>query len=251
MHPDSHLEPLQKHIPIGDDQILTLIWCPPGEFIMGNSGPDTEPYHNDKPNHKVIIEQGFWIGQTPLTQEQWLLHGEAAELLSGRGVDLAAEGMSFEKAEVYCALLTTYCRQTGVLNATQCFDMLWEEEWEYACRAGTTTPWHFGEDTGALDAHAWYKDNSGNSVHPVGLKLPNPWGLYDVYGNVSEWCRTHFYNYRWKIEGKQEPSDRRVGRGGSCTDRATECTSSSRFWIDRNVYNDPIGFRIACREGAK
>ncbi|MEZ5336413.1 MAG: formylglycine-generating enzyme family protein [Methanolobus sp.] len=124
-----------------------------------------------------------------------------------------------------------------------------ESEWEYACRAGTTTRYSFGDDESELDEYAWYYNNSCRQTHPVGEKKPNPWGLYDMHGNVWEWCQDMYYRTH------DEPmvdasvleavgSSGLVLRGGSWVNYPWKCESSSRSSFDPNYSYYSLGFRL-------
>src|SRR5204863_9535453 len=114
---------------------------------------------------------------------------------SPSGFALPAEGMDWDLANAFCLALTTSLRHDGLLAANQVIDLPTEAQWEFACRAGTTSRWHFGDDAASLDEYAWYVGNSGARKHPVGLKRPNPWGIHDLYGNVAEWCKDDLFKY--------------------------------------------------------
>jgi len=132
-----------------------------------------------------------------------------------------------------------------------------EAEWEYACRAGTRTKYFFGDDAGKLATFAWYKQNSGGKPRPVGTKPANPWGLYDIYGNVAEWCYDRYgrdYYSKSPVENPRGPAtgDTRVLRGGSWDSDAAQCTSSYRHkdnpgYADVCFGYDVYGFRCVRR----
>jgi formylglycine-generating enzyme required for sulfatase activity len=154
--------------------------------------------------------------------------------------------VTWEDAETFCQWLS---RKEG-----RSYRLPTEAEWEYACRAGTRTRYYFGDDPTDLHEYAWLKDNSGRRIHQVGKKKPNPWGLYDMYGNVQEWCADWLGDY----EGLEvvdpvgpSPTDRRAFRGGCCTDDHSRVYSARRDHYDRFSSPpihppDEIGFRVAC-----
>jgi formylglycine-generating enzyme required for sulfatase activity len=178
-----------------------LVYLPGGTFLMG----DERNGSDEKPVHPVRLD-AFAIGRTSVTWgdyrrfceatdthwPEWLEKGSQYHLDTGsndyyreRGIapdalDLPAVGVSWDDAVAYCAWLS---EQTGERYA-----LLTEAQWEYACRAGTTTRWSCGDDEKVLGKHAWYAQNAGDKLHPVGEKQPNPWGLSDMHGNVWEWC---------------------------------------------------------------
>ena len=125
-----------------------------------------------------------------------------------------------------------------------------EAEWEYACRAGTQTRYYFGDDESRLGEYAWYKDNSKGKTHPVGEKEPNQFGLYDIYGNVWEWCSDRWHdNYNGApTDGSSWETgtgDRRILRGGAWFDFPVSYSSSSRPYWGADYRTDGIGFRVA------
>ena len=120
-----------------------------------------------------------------------------------------------------------------------------EVEWEYACRAGTTTDYYFGDDSNDLHYHGWFKANSNKNVHPVGLKSPNPWGLHDLYGNVREWVGKSFAN---TLLNDTEQDEFRISRGGGYMKTASECKSASRSTNSLHHRFRNLGFRLALAE---
>ncbi len=147
--------------------------------------------------------------------------------------------------------MTDALRQARFLSAEQTIDLPTEAEWEFACRAGTSSRWYFGGSPTGLEDHAWYVANSGGKTHAVGLKKPNSWGIYDLYGNVAEWCLDDLTNYQ--DHGATDPLFLgetglvKVTRGGdfSCPD--TECRSASRGSCHRgNPFNEATGLRVIC-----
>jgi formylglycine-generating enzyme required for sulfatase activity len=123
----------------------------------------------------------FAIGKYPVTQEQYqAVMGNNPSYFQGNPQN-PVESVSYDDAVVFCQKLS---EMTG-----KNYRLPTESEWEYACRAGTTTDYYFGDDANQLGDYAWYEDNSGLITHPIGQKLPNAWGLYDMHGNVWEWCQ--------------------------------------------------------------
>lgn len=241
---------------------FTLRWIPPGTFLMGS--PDDEPGRDsdEGPQHRVRISQGFWIGDAPVTQEQWRAVIDAAREkcpdlwkslgkdrqpsaspshFEGHG-DLPVENVSWHESETFCRLLR------ALLPSGPDFRLPTEAQWEYACRAGTegafsdgsacTLP--AGKDP-ALDALGWFSENSGAQTHPVKEKAkPNGWGLHDMHGNVWEWCRDGWdpqaYGRRRRItidpDLSGDDSTERVVRGGSFFYQALNCRAAFRGKID-------------------
>jgi formylglycine-generating enzyme required for sulfatase activity len=202
-----------------------------GEFKMGtNNGSDSEKLH------RVRISRGFEMGKYEVTQAQW-------EAVMGsnpshfKGDNLPVENVSWDDIQ-------GFIQRLNGLSQRYTFRLPTEAEWEYACRAGTT-----GDYAGSLDAMAWYEANSGNRTHPVGQKQPNAWGLYDMHGNVWEWCQDWYdYNYYEQSPGTdpQGPSSgsRRVNRGGSWYLSAAHCRSANRLGHSPGNRLNSLGFRL-------
>ncbi len=202
---------------------MEMVWCPPGTFTMGS----LKGHNTEKPPHQVTLTKGFWMGKTEVTQAQWKsVMGNNPSYFEGD--DLPVENVSWRDCQ-------EFCKNTGLQLPT-------EAQWEYACRAGSTGPY-----AGKLDEMGWYHDNSERDTHPVGTKQPNAWGLYDMHGNVREWCADWYGDY--PVGSVTDPqgsssSSFRGQRGGSWRDSADSCTSSVRnFRFPVNEDNNS-GFRI-------
>jgi formylglycine-generating enzyme required for sulfatase activity len=216
---------------------LTMCWIPAGEFVMGSSKES-----NATP-HPVKLTQGFWLSQTEVTQAQWrAVMGNNPSRF--KGDDLPVEMVSWNDI---CGNEERTGGFLGKLNELQVnggrFDLPTEAQWEYACRAGKT-----GDDDGDLGAKAWYSENSDSKTHPVGQKQSNAWGLYDMQGNVWEWCADWKADYSTgAATGPTGPASGslRVIRGGSWGYNADGCRVAGRGIINpSNTYYN-IGFRVA------
>ena len=202
---------------------MEMVWCPAGKFMMGsNNGEEDE-----RPVHDVTLTKGFWMAKTEVTQAQWksVMGNNPSRF---QGDDLPVECVSWEDCQ-------EFCRKTGLQLPT-------EAQWEYACRAGSSRP-HAG--TG------WFSGNSEGKTHPVGQKQPNAWGLYDMHGNVSEWCADWYGDYPGGAV--TEPTGagsgvNRVLRGGSCRDNASNCRSANRGRSDPGRGFGNAGFRPVARQ---
>ena len=148
---------------------------------------------------------------------------------SFKGANNPVEMVSWDDAVAFCEKLSSLPAEVA---AGRVYRLPTEAEWEYACRAGTTTAYSFGDDEKDLGEYAWFSDNSGNTTHGVGEKLPNGWGLFDMHGNVWEWCSD--------AEGSS-----RVYRGGSWSDAAGYCRSAFRYWNFPTFRFNFLGFRLA------
>jgi len=233
------------------DMKLALI--PAGEFVMGTRKeqidriiglyPDAkrEWFEDECPPHRVRITKPFYLGVCEVTQ------GEYEKVMgknpSGfQGASNPVETVSWAEAVEFCKRLSAKEGKTYRLPT--------EAEWEYACRAGTTTLYGFGDDPATLGEYGWNRDNSGRKTHPVGEKKPNAWGLYDMHGNVSEWCRDWYgedYYAKSPPTDPQGPSHAsyRAVRGGCWSDGAGVCRSALRFWLEPGLRRDLLGFRVA------
>jgi formylglycine-generating enzyme required for sulfatase activity len=177
-------------------EAMDMVWIEPGKFMMGSPEGQLYAKVDEFPQHQVTISQGFYLGKYEITQAQW----EAvmgSQPWVGRSYALA-EG---RRPAVY---ITWYDAQDFIARLNQAagtvvYRLPTEAEWEYACRAGTTTPWYFGDDESELENYAWLRFNtyfSGKAyAQPIGQKGPNAWGLYDMHGNVWEWVEDWFGKY--------------------------------------------------------
>ncbi len=159
---------------------MEFVRISPGKFRMGSKGGDA----NEKPVHEVEITRDFWMGVTEVTQEQWelVMGGNPSHF---KGADLPVEQVSWDVCRDFLRKLN---EKYGDQAAGNKFTLPTEAEWEYACRAGSGGKWCFGDDKSKLGEYAWYCENSGGKTHEVRQKKPNGWGLYDMHGNVWEWC---------------------------------------------------------------
>ncbi len=204
---------------------MEMVWCPPGTFTMGSTQGDD----NETPTHKVTLTKGFWMGKTEVTQAQWKsVMGKNPS--RNKGDSLPVEQVSWNDCQ-------EFCEKTGLQLPS-------EAQWEYACRAGGTDPY---AGTGKMDEMGWYEANSGGKTQPVGTKQPNVWGLYDMHGNVWEWCADWKGDYSsGAVKNPQGPSlgFYRVLRGGSGYNGASYCTSSRRGSSDPSDAHYSYGFRL-------
>ena len=226
---------------------MEFILIPAGSFTMGS--PEKEKDRGDDEKQvKVTITRAFELGKTVVTQKQWAeVMGTTPwdEYEAGKGDNYPAVYVSWANATKFCKKLTALEHKRGKLPANQTYRLPTEAEWEYACRAGTTTAYSFGDKQSSLGDYAWYDDNSGNKLHEVATKKPNPWGLFDMHGNVDEWCEDW---YEESLSGGNDPKgpsagSNRVDRGGNHHDFASNCRSAFRSSGGPNR-NSILGFRI-------
>lgn len=224
--------------PPSDPPTANLVWIPPGSFVMN---PPNGP--------KVWISKGFWMGKYEVRQSEFQ-SVMGSNPSNWKGSSLPVESVTWTEAVDYCQRLTTRERTAGRLPTGWSYRLPREAEWEYACRAGTTTKYSFGNDITRMGAYAWYDANSGGGrTHAVGTLGANRWGLHDMHGNVWEWCSDWFADLPGgnltDPKGPTQGSDR-VFRGGGWRSPASECQSTQRgYYIPWGAdEEDYIGFRV-------
>jgi formylglycine-generating enzyme required for sulfatase activity len=230
-----------KTISLTNGVKLELLHCPDGTFMMG-SPVDEANRRDNEPLHRVILTNPFWIGKTEVTQSQWMtVMGNNPS--KHQGGDLPVEMVSWNDAMAFCARLNEYAKKTGKLPNGYEYRLPTEAEWEYACRAGTNTP--YAGFTSPKDL-GWYTDNSGGQTHPVGQKQPNAWGLYDMRGNVWEWCQDKGGSYPATavINPIGFEGGNPVLRGASWGSVADYCRSALRHGGGVTYVERDVGFRI-------
>ena len=211
---------------------------PAGKFTMGE-GDEA---------HEVTLTKPFKMGVHEVTQAQY-------EQVMGvnpstfKGADNPVENVSWDDAVEFCRKLSELPAEKAAGNV---YRLPTEAQWEYACRAGTTTKFSFGDDDSGLGDYAWHSENSDKKPHPVGSKLPNAWGLYDMHGNVSEWCQDWYVDY--PSGSVTDPSGAtsgslRVFRGGSWGSTAGSCRSAYRLRYLPSFRSSGLGFRVVRSSG--
>ena len=221
---------------------MELMLIPPGEFLMGSPAFE-DGRGDDETQHKVTLTKPFFMGITEVTQAQFfrVLRKNPSKFKAAKH---PVEQVTWDEAVEFCARLSDLPaeKRTG-----RVYRLPTEAEWEYACRAGTTTAYSFGNDQGQLSNYGWWKVNSGGATHPVGLKKPNPWGLYDIHGNVWEWCQDWYGGYfAGKLTDPTGPvsGSIRVCRGGSWYGNSGFCRSASRHGYSPGRRDYDLGFRV-------
>ncbi|MCX7046264.1 MAG: SUMF1/EgtB/PvdO family nonheme iron enzyme [Candidatus Sumerlaeota bacterium] len=218
---------------LGNGVRIDMIWIPAGTFQMGSNQNDTE-----KPIHSVELD-GFWLGKYPVTQAQYqAITGQNPS--NFKSASNPVEQVNWDEATEFCRRISqktgkTYCLPT-------------EAQWEYACRAGANGKYCFGDSESQLGEYAWFDGNSESQTHPVGQKKPNQWGLFDMHGNVLEWCADWYGAYT--AEKQRNPSgpgsgEYRVLRGGSWFNTPVLCRSAYRSYNTPDYRLIFIGFRLA------
>jgi len=229
---------------LGSHVTMSMVLIPAGRFVMGS--PSTEKgFGNDQgPPRQVTITKPFYLGLCEVMQEQYQREMGVNPSLT-KAASNPVENVSRTDALAFCRKLAG---RTG-MNIR----LPTEAEWEYACRAGRRTPFGFGSNESRLAVYAWYAANSGGKHHPVGSKLPNAWGLYDMHGNVVEWCSDwygmDYYRKGPDVDPQGPPRDsanlgQGVLRGGSYCDSAFLCRSAWRGTLAPTGRDGNIGFRV-------
>ncbi|VTS00122.1 bifunctional serine/threonine-protein kinase/formylglycine-generating enzyme family protein [Tuwongella immobilis] len=246
---------------------MSFAFIPSGEFLMGS--PNGVGFDRERPQHRVRISQPFWLGVTPVT------FGQFAKFVSETGYRTESEtsgggygtiggswlkdpsitwrSPGFAQTDGHPVTVVSWNdakRYVQWLNTKEDgeYSLPTEAQWEYACRAGTTTQYFFGDDESRLGEYAWFDGNSGNQTHPVGEKAPNPWGLRDILGNVFEWCEDWYGPYAAGATTDPKGASSgagRVYRGGSWYYSAGLCRSGCRYNFGPAVRNNGLGFRVA------
>jgi sulfatase modifying factor 1 len=244
---------------------VRFCWCPPGRFRMGSPVGETGR-RADEAQVDVTLTRGFWMASCETTQGEWRrIHGAptARPLTAtfGLGDDLPIYWVSYLDAEAYCRAFTDKARTAGVLPAGWSCRLPTEAQWEYACRAGTTTATAFGDRLDRADANFSGAPLNGGSDGPSAGKATrvrtfraNPWGLHDMHGNIFEWCRDWYHaalpggvdpDVQVKGVPNRDGSFSRVRRGGAWNDAGVFCRSALRLRYEPERSSDHIGFRVA------
>ena len=256
---------------------MTLVRIEPGSFLMGSNKqqidqllrlfPDSKRqwFDDEQPQHPVKITRPFFLGTHPVTQGQYqAIMGSNPSLFKGSD-NLPVETVSWLDAVNFCNKMSEKDKRTPFyrINGTDVADvggngyrLPSEAEWEYACRAGMAGLFPWGDDIGKQGEHAWFSDNSDSKTHPVGQKRPNAWDLYDMLGNVWEWC-ADWYDEKYYASSPAVAVDppgpfkasARVFRGGSWGGYARYCRPAYRNRYAPGYRSDFLGFRVAAVQG--
>jgi formylglycine-generating enzyme required for sulfatase activity len=213
-------------INLGGEKVMTFVWCPAGNFVMG-SPPEELGRDEDEREHRVTLSRGFWLAKHEVTQGQWAsVMGNNPSTF--RGPRNPVDTVSWEDCQAFIRNLNERYGVSSRLPTAS--------EWEYACRAGTTTAYASGSSPATLDAYAWHGSNSGGTTQPVGRKQANAWGLHDMHGAYPSGAVTD-------PTGPDAGSDR-VTRGGSWGGIARRCRSAYRNLEAPDSRVRFVGFRI-------
>lgn len=224
------MEPIQGPLPD-----MALVSLPAGTFQMGseNGGGDEKPVH-------MVTVSAFAFMTKKVTQAQWraVMGGNPSHR---QGDNHPVEKVSWDDAQ-------DFIRKLNQRDLGRGYRLPTEAEWEYACRAGSTGNWCFGNDEARLGDYAWYDANSREQSHPVGLKTANAWGMYDMHGNVWEWCHDWYGEYPTSSVTDPQGADSgwsRVNRGGALNSPTGDCRSASRSYFPPSGRAFLLGFRVA------
>jgi formylglycine-generating enzyme required for sulfatase activity len=247
---------------------IALRWCPPGRFVMG-SPPGEAGHRPDEAQVEVTLTRGFWIAAYETTQGEWQrivgsFPDKQPTADAGKGDRFPVYWINFEEAEAFCRAITGRARASRAIPARWEFRLPTEAQWEYACRAGTSTATSFGNRLAREQANFGGEPLNGaaggpalHRASPVGSYPANPWGICDMHGNIFEWCRDW---YHARLPGGVDPDLRdtrgtanrdgtysRVRRGGAWDDEAA-CRSAFRLRYEPERRADHIGFRVVVVE---
>jgi len=245
---------------------MKLRWCPPGRCLMG-SPPDEPDHRPDESQVEVTLTKGFWMGRYEVTQAQWkrIIGKFPHEQPPDEGDEFPVVEVNYGEAETFCHKLSELARKTGHLPDGWEFRLPTEAQWEYACRARSTTATSFGDKLSSQQANFQGKPYNGaekgaslNRATKVGSYQANAWGLHDMHGNVYEWCRDWYHQ---KLPGGNDPdlswkkgvmnrdgTFSRVRRSGAWCDDGVACRSARRHRYEPERRSDHIGFRVVLVE---
>jgi formylglycine-generating enzyme len=249
-HPTAELVAAYKGAPIeankGEnftipDLGLEMIWVEPGTFMMGDKGEQ----------HQVTLTKGFHLGKHEVTQAQWekVMGSNPSRF---KGADRPVEAVRWIEAVSFCNKLTEMEKKAGRVPEGMAYQLPTEAQWEYACRAGTTTAYSWGDAITKTNAN--YRDSGFKQTRDVGQYAANPWGFHDMHGNVYEWCADWHGDYpSGAVRDPVGPADGsyRVNRGGSWSSTANNARCAYRRGFEPANSSSSLGFRLSLRPARK
>jgi formylglycine-generating enzyme required for sulfatase activity len=234
--------PKEKTIDLGNGVKMQFVLIPAGEFDMGSPSTERDRDNDESPVHRVTISKLFYMGKYEVTQQQYYIVAKSKPSQFKQD-DRPVETVSWEQAYSFCKKLSKIKGES--------FRLPTEAEWEYACRAGSQSRFYFGDDPTyvEIEQYAWCSKNSDSETHSVGQKKPNSFGLYDMHGNVWEWCSDYYAADYYHKSISVDPigalyGKSRVIRGGDWSRSAIYCRSANRSSLEPYYIRNHIGFRI-------
>jgi len=232
-------------IELGRDVKMEFVRIEPGSFWMGSENGDA----SESPVHKVNISEPFYLGKYPVTQEQWqaVMGSNPTQPQHFAGPQNPVIFVSWTDCQQFLSKIKERF-PAGMRPVVPT-----EAQWEYACRAGRATAYHYGDDPASLGEYAWFTANAAGVIHPVGRKKPNDWGLHDMHGNTWQWCADWHGKYPQAEQTDPlgpEKGTERVLRGGSWHSKAEDCRSTSRYWALPDFRYVYPGVRLAAEISA-
>ena len=238
---DATSPPKEVAADLGGGVKLDMVLIPAGEFMMGSPNSDRNAAADEKPQHRVRITKPFYLGKYPVTQEQWTaVMGVNPSFF--KGAKNPVEEVSWDDC-------LQFLRRLNEKVGGGKYQFPTEAQWEYACRAGTTTRYCFGDDETGLADYGWYDKNSGGKSHPVGEKKPNAWGLYDMHGDIWQWCLDWYDPGYYAVSTTDDPTGpatgtARVSHGGCWFSPASSARSANHGRIEPEHRGSHLGFRV-------
>ncbi len=225
--PSGNETPRELTLDLGDGVTMELVYIKPGTFVMGGERKTDGRFDCvEVPKHEVQLNKGFYLGKYEVTQAQYHAIVGSNPSRSTKAPDCPVDNVSEQDAKEFCAKLAEKTGQEARLPT--------EAEWEYASLAGKDTKWFFGNDPSPLGEYAWFKDNADGKSHPVGQKKPNPWGLYDIYGNVCERISDKYSRNYYSISPKMDPTGPSQGMK-SCFEYKIIVPQSGKYLLTAHV----------------
>jgi formylglycine-generating enzyme required for sulfatase activity len=220
---------------------MRVVLIPPGEFMMGSLYSQEIRDADETPQHRTVISKPFFLGETQVSQNQW---GLVMKTAPWRGKPGVRDGDDYPATYVSWVDAVEFCKRISEKDG-RAYRLPSEAEWEYACRAGTRTAWSFGDTMEHLDHYSC----SFKYAYQVRQKKPNPWALYDMHGNVWEWCNDRYDENYYKVSPTEDPpgpygGTLRVLRGGSWNYAGYYTRSAARFKLPPRSRYDSLGFRV-------
>ncbi|MBF0426413.1 MAG: formylglycine-generating enzyme family protein [Magnetococcales bacterium] len=228
---------------------MEFVLLPAGTFLMGSDKNfDNEAFPDEMPQHRVTLTQPFYLGRNEVTQGQWVaLMEENPSKVKGR--NLPVDMVSWVEVQ-------EFIRRLNVKEKTRTYRLPTEAEWEYACRAGTTTSHYWGNRADEIGLYAWFEGNARGRVHPVGQLRPNAFGLYDMLGNVWELVQDAYGDQAYRKHAAKDPfyeesNANHVYRGGSWDSTSWYARCANRGGLSAEERLESVGFRLARSKVAK